>query len=69
MSNIGSACQKERNKRWPRHMRCTVKISGDELRSPSARRAMRVGCVGGIDDTAFGKHRHLHRLVSVGNMP
>jgi hypothetical protein len=30
---------------------------------------MRVGFVAGIDDTAFGRHRHLHRLVSVGNMP
>ncbi len=29
----------------------------------------KVGCVAGNHDTASAEHRHLHRLVSVGNMP
>jgi transcriptional regulator with XRE-family HTH domain len=63
---MGNAGVCEREKRRPQHTRCVKQFaSAEELRQSLGK----MGCAAGNLGMAFTKHRHLRRLVSVGNMP
>jgi hypothetical protein len=63
---VRNARECERDKCRPQHTRCVGQFASEEgLRQSLGK----VGCAAGNHDMACTKHRHLHRLVSVGNMP